>query len=131
MSEQVVSLLQVLHERTLSGPVLHRAGTTDYRIMRQSNLAAAAAAEYSRVSRVFPGGSHGEPYEALAPLPAEVTHGSLVDPHDDTLETEITEEMVSLALEAMDDQQIWPYAADRGLIAQPVRTAQIIRFPGC
>lgn len=68
---------------------------------------------------------------AFEPLPEELTRSSLVDPHDETLETEITEEMVSLALEAIESEQIWPYAGDRALVAQPVRTAKILRFPGC
>ena len=68
---------------------------------------------------------------AFEPLPEDVTRSSLIDPHDETLETEITEEMISLALEAIESEQVWPYASDRTVVAQPVRTAQIIRFPGC
>jgi len=64
-------------------------------------------------------------------VPHHIACASLVDPHDETLEIEITEDMVNLALEAVDGEQVWPYAADPGLVARPCRCAQIIRFPGC
>jgi len=70
---------------------------------------------------------------AFEPLPEEITCSLLLDadPHDETLEIEITEDMVNLALEAVDDEQVWPYAADRRLVARPYRQARILRFPGC
>lgn len=61
-----------------------------------------------------------------------VAYSAIVDPHDETIETEITEEMISLALEAIEKEQVWPFRGDVPMVARKPRpTADIIRFPGC
>ncbi len=68
--------------------------------------------------------------QALADVP--VAYSALVDPNDETIETEITEEMISSALEAVENEQVWPFCSDVPMVARTPRpTAEVIRFPGC
>ena len=61
-----------------------------------------------------------------------VAYSAVVDPNDETIETEITDEMISLALEAVEHEQIWPFCGDVPVVArEPRPSAEIIRFPGC
>ncbi len=61
-----------------------------------------------------------------------VAYAAIVDPHDETIEVEITEEMISLALEAVESEQVWPFCGDVPMVARAPRpSAEIIRFPGC
>lgn len=67
---------------------------------------------------------------AFEPLPEDLTHCATVDPHDKTLETEITDEMISEAISAMDEDSAYPYrGVAGGAMARPFRTADIIPFP--
>jgi len=73
----------------------------------------------------------------LAASAADAQHptayAAVVDPYDETVETEITEEMISLAIEAIEsEQQVWPFCSDVPMVARAPRpSAEIIRFPGC
>lgn len=63
-------------------------------------------------------------------LPFDYT--ALVDPNDETIETEITKEMIELALEAVEREQVWPFCGATPMKASaPRRSADVIRFPGC
>jgi len=96
---------------------------TDHRDTASGFDARTAAGRRALLSRI----------DRFEPLPDDIACACLVevDPHDETLEIEITEEMVNLALDAVEDEQTWPYTPDRGFVARPYRQARIIRFPGC
>lgn len=61
-----------------------------------------------------------------------LAYSALVDPNDETIETEITEDMIELALEAVEHEQVWPFCGAVPVKARaPRRSADVIRFPGC
>lgn len=80
----------------------------------------------SVASRIAPPGASN------TTLQSSIAYAAIVDPHDETIETEITEEMISLALEAVENEQIWPFCGAVPMVASAPRpSADIIRFPGC
>ena len=80
------------------------------------------------------------PFQSALPAPLvtspvaaqdPVAYAAVVDPNDETIETEITEEMISLALEAIESEQVWPFCSDVPMVARAPRpSAEIIPFPG-
>ena len=67
-----------------------------------------------------------------APLPDALTWSATLDPHDDTREIEITDEMVNLAIASMDDEQVYPFRREAGTpppVARAVIRADVIEFP--
>lgn len=65
-------------------------------------------------------------------LPPGTTLFALVDPGDGdgAREVEITDEMVRAALDSLDCEAVTPYRDGARPVARPVRTAEIIPFPG-
>ena len=71
-------------------------------------------------------------------LPPAVTLFALVDPGDvpgggpgaGAREIEVTDDMVRAALDCLDCEAVTPYRDGARPVARPVRTAEIIQFPG-
>ena len=69
--------------------------------------------------------SESEPPEAF-------TWAATLDPRDDTLEIEITDEMITLALAEIEREQVYPFRREADApppVARPVRKAEVIPFP--
>ena len=65
-------------------------------------------------------------------LPEAFTWAATLDPCDDTLEIEITDEMISHALAEIEREQVYPFRRESDApppVARPVRKAEVIPFP--